>query len=150
MTALAAAPRPRVDFDRSRGKTKRWERMVDQIPSLGRIVHYRLSADDVAQINRRRTTGASIADRMKLELDRLNHERDEGVQAFAWPAGAQAHIGNEAHEGDVFPMLIVAVWGTTPSSCVNGQVFLDGCDVFWALSRSVGDGPGTWSWPPRV
>lgn len=64
----------------------------------------------------------------------------------AWPAGAQAHIGNDVKEGDVFPMLIVRVWGNYPSSSVNGQVFLDGCDVFWATSRSVGDQPGTFSY----
>ena len=124
--------------------------MSEQIPSIGRIVHYRLSADDATQINRRRTTGKSIADRMKLELDRLNHERDEGVQAFAWPAGAQAHIGNEVTEGDTFPMLIVRVWGPSAESAVNGQVFLDSNDVFWATSRTVGDQPGTFSWPVRA
>lgn len=124
--------------------------MSEQIPTMGRIVHYMLSAFDVEQIMRRRTTSVSIADRMKLELDRLNHERDEGVQAFAWPAGAQAHIGNPVVEGDVFPMLITRTWGSTPESAVNGQVFLDGCDVFWATSRSVGDVPGTFSWPVRT
>lgn len=30
--------------------------MPEQIPTIGRIVHYRLSADDATQINRRRTT----------------------------------------------------------------------------------------------
>jgi len=115
--------------------------MPDQIPSLGRLVHYRLSAQDVAQINRRRTTGASIADRMKP----TPHVGDP-----RWPEGAQAHIGNDVHEGDTFPMLIVKVWGTTASSAVNGQVFLDGNDVFWTTSRTVGDQPGTFAWPPRV
>lgn len=124
--------------------------MSEQIPSIGRIVHYRLSAQDVEQIMRRRTTGKSIADRMNLELDRLNHERDEGVQAFAWPAGAQAHIGNDVAEGDAFPMLIVRTWGSTATSAVDGQVFLDGNDVFWATSRIVGDQPGTFSWPARA
>ncbi len=120
------------------------------IPTIGRIVHYRLSADDAAQINRRRTTGKSIADRMKLELDRLNHERDAGVQAFAWPAGAQAHIGNEAQEGQVFPMLITRVWGETPESAVNGQLFLDGNDVLWITSTTAGDGPRQFTWPTRA
>jgi hypothetical protein len=115
--------------------------MSEQIPSIGRIVHYRLSADDAEQINRRRTTGASIAMRMKYGDD---------PQLKAWPSGAQAHIGNEAREGDVYPMLIVDVWGIDPSSSVNGQVFLDGNDVLWATSRSIGDQPGTWSWPARV
>lgn len=112
-----------------------------QIPSIGRIVHYQLSADDVEKINRRRTTSHSIAERMKPGV--------VTATSYGWPAGAQAHIGNEVKEGDIFPMLIVQIWGDTPSSAVNGQVFLDGNDVFWATSRSVGNYPGTFSWPVR-
>ena len=93
--------------------------MSEQIPSIGRIVCYRLSADDVAQINRRRPT-------------------------------FQAYIGNSVAEGDTFPMLITRVWGSTAESAVNGQVFLDGTDVFWATSVVVGEGPRTFSWPSRV
>lgn len=115
--------------------------MSEQIPTIGRIVHYRLSADDVDVIGRRRTTGHSIAERMKYGDD---------PQLKAWPAGAQAHIGNDPREGKSYPMLIVAVWGDTPTSAVNGQVFLDGNDVLWATSVAVGEGPRTWSWPPRV
>lgn len=111
--------------------------MTGQIPSLGRIVHYRLSQDDAAQITRRRTTGASIADRMRQDPP-------------AWAAGAQAHIGNPVSELDAFPMLIVRVWGADEDSLVNGQVFLDGNDVFWASSVRVGDAPGTFRWPPRA
>ena len=112
--------------------------MAEQIPSIGRIVHYRLSAEEAAQINRSRTTGRSIAERMKM------------TPIPAWPAGAQAHLGNGVKEGDTFPMLIVQVWGDTPSSAVNGQVFLDGNDVLWATSVAVGDGPRTFSWPTRA
>ena len=115
--------------------------MHEQIPSIGRVVHYRLTAQDVEQITRRRTTGKSIADRMKYGDD---------PQLKAWPAGAQAHIGNYVHEGDTFPMLIVRVWGPSAESAVNGQVFLDGNDVFWATSRTVGDQPGQFSWPVRA
>jgi hypothetical protein len=97
--------------------------------SVGRTVIYRLSAQDAAEINRRRTNSGSIADRIKQDK---------------WPLGAQAHIGNEAKEGAQYPMVVVAVWSP---NCVNGQVFLDGNDVFWALSRGCGDTPGTWQWP---
>jgi len=116
------------------------------VPTIGRIVHYRLDANDVEQINRRRTTGKSIADRMKTRVTRLEAGPEE---AYAWPAGAQAHIGNEAKEGDTFPMLIVKCWGDTETSSVNGQVFLDGNDVLWATSVAVGEGPRTFSWPAR-
>lgn len=120
--------------------------MSEQIPSIGRIVHYKLSASDVELIMRRRTTGMSIAERLKV-----NASPDLGgsIPVVAWPAGAQAHIGNNVYEGDVFPMLIVRVWGSTPESAVNGQVFLDGNDVFWATSRTVGEQNGQFSWPTR-
>ncbi len=123
--------------------------MSEQIPTIGRIVHYRLTNEDAAHINRRRTTGASIATRMRLGVGGFHRDADGPDDLRAWPAGAQAHIGNEAHEGDTYPMLIVRVWGPTATSAVNGQVFLDGTDVFWATSRTVGEGPGTFSWPVR-
>ena len=116
--------------------------MSEQIPTIGRIVHYKLTDDDAAQINRRRTTPKSIADRMKDGVPM--HET-----ITAWPAGAQAHIGNDVAKGDVFPMLIVRVWGSSAESAVNGQVFLDSNDVFWATSRTVGDQPGQFMWPTR-
>ena len=121
--------------------------MNQQIPSIGRIVHYRLSGDDAAQINRRRTTGASIAERMKPASVMTGTGTTE---VAAWPTGAQAHIGNSVAEGDTFPLLITKVWGSDPTSAVNGQVLLDGNDVFWATSRTVGDQPGTFSWPVRA
>lgn len=98
-------------------------------PSIGRIVHYRLSPDDVSQISRRRTTGGHIRERM-----------EEGF----WPTGAQAHIGNPVEVDQSCPMVITAVIN---DELVNGQVFLDGCDVFWATSRKQGFAPGTWNWP---
>jgi hypothetical protein len=120
--------------------------MSEQIPTIGRIVLYRLNQDDADQINRRRTDGASIAARMKSSV-----MADGGVSPAicAWPAGAQAHIGNGVAVGDTFPMLITRVWGNTPTSAVNGQVFLDGTDVLWATSVCVGEGPRTFSWPTR-
>lgn len=107
---------------------------MEQKPSIGRIVLFKLSAQGAVEINRRRTSGKSIAERL-------------AETPMAWPAGAQAHIGNEVHEGDVFPMMIVRVWSDT---CVNGQAFLDGNDAFWVLSATSGDGPHQWNWPPRV
>ena len=92
------------------------------------IVNYKLSAENAVQINRRRTTSASIVERIKEKI---------------WPTGAQAHIGNEAKEGQILPMVIVGIWSDT---CVNGQVFLDGNDTFWVTSASKGDLPGNWEY----
>src|SRR5213080_2305188 len=88
-----------------------------QKPSIGRIVHYRLSSLDVQQIDRRRTTRTSIADRVAQEK---------------WPVGAQAHIGNPPYAGQVVPLLICRIWPDEYGpghSGVNGQVFLDGNDT---------------------
>jgi len=109
-------------------------------PSVGRIVHYMLTENDAEQINRRRTSGQDISKR---------------IEADKWPLGAQAHIGNTVRAGDVFPMMIVRVWPDSEVSSVQGQVFLDGNDCFWATSReqvdpaSV-DKQGLWFEPPRV
>jgi hypothetical protein len=120
--------------------------MSEQIPTIGRIVHYRLSADDATQINRRRTSGISIATRMKT----FAKSAEDGPEVvYGWPEGAQAHIGNAVKEGDTFPMLVTKVWGENPSSAVNGQAFLDGNDVLWVTSACIGDGPRTFSWPTR-
>lgn len=121
--------------------------MAEQIPSIGRIVHYRLSADDATQINRRRTSGVSIATRMKTFA---KSAQDGPEVVYGWPEGAQAHIGNAVKEGDTFPMLITKVWGDNPSSAVNGQAYLDGNDVLWVTSACVGDGPRTFTWPVRA
>jgi hypothetical protein len=104
-----------------------------QQPTVGRIVQYRLSADDAEQANRRR---------VKHDARQLQPGGDE------WPRSAQAHVGNEAHEGDVVPMLVVKVWDPSGGS-VNGQAFLDGNDVLWVTSRTEGTAPGTWTWPAR-
>lgn len=103
------------------------------IPSIGRIVHYQLTQQDADEINRRRTTSSSIAERIKNTL---------------WPLGAQAHIGNSVHAGDIVAAIIVNWWG---DECINAQAFLDGNDTFWLTSRNFGtDEDGKWAWPPRV
>lgn len=115
-----------------------------QVPTIGRIVRYRLSADDAEAINRRRTTGADIAARLKSAVGGSADGYHPPV--YAWPAGAQAHIGPAVTEGDVLPLIITRVVET---SAVNGQVFLDGTDVYWVTLRTLGDRPGTYHWPPR-
>jgi hypothetical protein len=109
---------------------------MGQKPSIGRIVLYTLSEDDAKQINRRRTTGGAIADRIKRNSEDATH----------WPIGAQAHIGNDVAEGDIYPMVVTRVWS---EGCVNGQVMLDGNDCLWATSATEGTGGHTWAWPTR-
>lgn len=123
-----------------------------QTPAIGRIVHYRLSAADADAINRRRTSGSSIAERLKSET---------------WPVGAQAHIGSFVNKGDVVPLTITKVWpdeyaggaylahhepGTKYDSTygVNGQATLDGTDSLWVCSAPQHEtATGCWFWPPR-
>jgi hypothetical protein len=98
-------------------------------PTIGRIVHYKISEDDAETINRRR-------------------QRSANAPKSEW--GFQAHVGNPAEAGQVFPASIVQIFGDTTESAVNLQVTLDGNDTYWATSRTAGDGDGQWSWPPRA
>ncbi len=86
--------------------------------SLGRIVHYKLTAGDVDHIERN------------------------------LPASRGHQVRNAVSEGQVLPAMVVAIFGS--DSTANLKVFLDGEDCYWATSRTLGDGPGHWTWPPRV
>lgn len=68
-----------------------------------------------------------------IYIDRLRSERSPHA--------------NRAEAGQVYPMMIVRVWGETPESAVNGQVFLDGDDVLWVTSRTQGHDFGQFSYP---
>lgn len=102
-------------------------------PTIGRIVLYRLSGQDATAINQRRKDA-----------------RDKLAWHHALRSGAQVHVGNDAKDGDVFPLIITKVWGDTEGSAFNGQLLLDGNDLFWVTSTSLGDGPRQCFWPPRV
>lgn len=97
------------------------------IPSLGRVVAYTLTAHDAEQINRRRADAqATIA--------AIRAGQRVGT-------GEQIHVGNQAQEGDVFPLYITRVWTDADGGPVNGQVFLDGNDSLWVTSATQGEGP---------
>jgi hypothetical protein len=98
------------------------------VPTIGRIVRYRLCPEEAAAINRRRADARNA--------------RDEG--------GHGGPEGNIVAGGDEFPMMIARVYSTEPDSYVNGQVFLDGNDVLWATSVKPGDEPGQYAWPQRT
>jgi hypothetical protein len=94
-------------------------------PSIGRIVHYKLTQADAAAINKRRADvknpGAGMA--------------------------SQIIVGNDAAEGQVCAATVVRTFG---GPAANLQVHLDGTDTYWATSRTEGTEPGTWAWPPRT
>jgi hypothetical protein len=102
-----------------------------QAPTIGRIVHYRLSKADATEINRRR-----------------KHFKESPPATW----GYQAHVGNHAAAGQVFPADIVRIFSDNPDdkTAVNLQVKLDGTDTYWATSRTCGDEDGQWSWPARA
>lgn len=95
----------------------------------GRIVYFVFNAASAAEVNRRRTNTVSILERIKV---------------LAWPIGAQAHVGNDVKEGDIYPAMVIKVWGT--SGCSNLKVFLDGSDSFWATSISYQEDKAPFSW----
>lgn len=106
--------------------------MTNPIPTIGSIVHYTLSEDDAKRINKRRDDAIATAHANKLHPEET---------------GKQVHIGNRATAGEVYPMLIVRVWGDSPESAVNGQVLLDGNDTLWVTSVTAGEGGRRFSWP---
>ena len=80
---------------------------------IGELVHYVLSNQDVAETDRRRVYGAG--------------------HGPAWPAGAQAHVGNSGVGVSCVPALVV--WPhNNADRTFNGQAFLDGNDVLWITS----------------
>lgn len=114
-----------------------------RVVTICRMVIYRLSFEDAEKINRRRTDGRSIAERMKTTLS-VPFGVDPRNKIAAWPEGAQAHIGERVGEGYDFPAIVVRV---KTDGTVNLQVLLDGNDVFWAEMVVEGNGPGMWRWP---
>ena len=55
--------------------------------------------------------------------------------------------GNRVEAHQVYPAMIVRTWDDAPDAYANLQVFLDGNHAYWATSRKVGVGAGTWAWP---
>jgi hypothetical protein len=125
----AAAAVAQAVIEHPAEKAVRNEQPAPQRPSIGRIVHYTLSSQDAAQINR-------------LRQDYQHNARPQGT-------GFVGHVGNHAQEGDVYPAMIVRVFDPR-STTANLKVELDGTDVFWATSRQLGDGPSYWAWSGRV
>jgi len=120
------------EYDRLMAEARKEQKVI---PTIGRIVHFKLAEYDVRQIERRRAAA-------------------RGSTLTAEKTGAQVHVGNPTKAGDVFPMLITRVWASpeevTENTAVQGQVFLDGNDVLWVTSAQQGNGEHQWCQPPRV
>ncbi len=101
-------------------------------PSIGRIVHYRLTTDNVNAINRRREDAKNNLEKMRTEKP-----------------GFQAHVGSEVEVDDLVSMTITQVWGKY-INLVSGQATLDGNDSLWITDTTKGKEPGQWEWPERL
>lgn len=108
-------------------------------PTVGRVVHYTLTAQDAESINGRRNDAGAFARSLAGGIEPGERGR----------TGHVLHAGNEATEGDVCAATVVRTFDGAGQEA-NLQVCLDGNDAYWATSRSEGDGPGFWAWPPRV
>ncbi|MEO3868202.1 hypothetical protein ABGB18_05155 [Nonomuraea sp. B12E4] len=86
-------------------------------PSIGRIVHYRLTDEDADAINRRRD-----------DYEAFQRGRNPARPGQLGWDGHVAHVGNRAMAGDTFPAMVVCMSG---AGHVNLQVQLDGNDTHW-------------------
>jgi hypothetical protein len=99
-------------------------------PTIGQIVHYKLSEQDAESINVRR------ADYHAFKVGH-NHPHEPGAPGATGHVG---HVGNVVQAGDVYPAVVVRIFHPSMTT-INLQVFLDGNDTYWATSRTEGDEP---------
>lgn len=109
---------------------------MTQQPTIGRIVHYKLSSKDAESVNQRREDAANY---------RANPYNPPRVAKK--PTGFVVHVGYQVEEGQVLPAMVV---GTPESGNADLSVYLNGTDTLWSPEASEGDAPGCWSWPPRA
>lgn len=100
---------------------------LPQAPTIGRIVLYRLTAEQAARVNDLR----------------------KNASLYEVGKSAQRAEGNAVEEGQVLPLIVTKIWNGEDNS-VNGQLLLDGTDSLWAVAATEGSAPGQWSWPVRA
>lgn len=88
------------------------------VPTIGRIVLYRLSPSDVTRV-----------------------ESDRSADGSSNP------IGNPVSIGLIVPLVVVWPHPHERGWHINGQALLDGNDQLWVTSAPRGGGPGQWDWP---
>lgn len=132
-------------------------------PTIGRVVHFRLTAEQAKQINRLRVGSAEAG----IAVPPAPFAPFGSLPERLWPDGAVRHVGNSVGEGSVVPLIITTIWpdeykgegylahhgpGTKYESDfgINGQAILDGNDSLWVCSAPQHSTlPGCWFWPPR-
>lgn len=100
--------------------------------TIGRRVHYVLTAEQAYLINSWRLAGDSFVEELLAPSS----------------AHAQKHLGSTVIEGDVVPLDVTRVIAPM-EGLINGRAILDGNDVLWVTGASEGLEPGTWRWPKR-
>lgn len=105
--------------------------MTEVIPTVGRIVLYTLTKQDVDEIDKRREDAARNREQFK-----------------ASKPGYQTHVGNPQASGERCAAIIVRAYPDV--KIVNLQVFLDGNDTLWKYGIKNGIDPEEWMWPPRA
>lgn len=106
---------------------------MDEV-TVGRIVVYALTAEDVAAI-----------EVYRAKCKHVDHRTDYTL--------ARCAEGNPVHASQMFPLLVTAVYSP---NMVNGQVFLDGNDTLWVKHCEFDERAelypheGKWIWPVRT
>lgn len=75
------------------------------------------------------------------------HDVEQIDRTIPQHGDAGGYLRNSVAVGYVYPAQVVRGFGGTT---VNIVVQLDGPFQYWATSRTEGDAPGQWFWPPRV
>jgi hypothetical protein len=84
-----------------------------------------------------------------VSVGRIVHYRMALYDVENYVVTPHGSVGNRPNQGDAYPAVVVRL-NHAESGSVNLQVFLDGSDSYWATSRTEGDEPGHWFWPPRT
>jgi hypothetical protein len=99
---------------------------MDETTIIGQVVHYRLSQQDVQEIEKWR-------------------------QSTSKALGSESLPQEDVRTGQVYPAIITRMYGGSMTSPeVSLKVFLEGPHDFWTTARSMGQGEGKFEFAPIV